>query len=503
MIRSALSGLALVALVFSTSCSNTLPPYPEALFVVDTDMAVPRFVDRLRVDTFTTDGTWVDSHEYTVLNGRDWPASFGVYSMDESKTTTLLVRLRAYTDLRLRDYRGERFADALGNSPGPLPLPNAQLPRLMVDGKDTTPKQEPEPTTTIDRLVEVVLEPGKAGAINIVLRGDCVGTMAQLSAKGSYGPPVLTEARTCVGAANQRVALSPSPIGARSTAASVQGTWTPSTPCTTSGFGTVCVPGGAFFIGGSASVGWDAPSLPQRVVALDPFRMDVNEVSVAQWRSAVANGLISPDETPWPYAFAFPTKPDATFVGCTYSTKPLNREDFPLNCVTFRAARAYCQSVGGDLPTEAQWEYAAAAVGRPTESKYPWVSQVYPDCKQSVHSRGEGSLPGASACVPSGFGPQPITTATAPGQDVTPLGIMNLAGSMSEWTADTVANYDDPCWAAKGPKNSSCVVEGHPHVARGSYWGNEQAALTDRLSSSNLGYYGSSLGFRCVYPGAQ
>jgi formylglycine-generating enzyme required for sulfatase activity len=493
--------LMTLPLLGTASCSNALDPYPAAVFVVDTDMAVPRFVDRLRVDTFSADGTWIDSHDYAILNPRDWPVSFGVFSKDESKATTLYVRLRAYTDLRTRDYRGERYVDATGVVPGPVPPLANQLPRLIVDGKDITPTNEPEPTTTIDRLVQVVLQPAKAGAINLVLRGDCVGTMAQLTSQGSYQPLNPSEAKTCVDTPNIRVGLSPAAIGARSTASSIQGTWNPTTTCKTAPAGTICVPGGAFFIGGSVSVGWDVPTLPQRVVALSPFRMDANEVTVGQWRAAVAKGLVTPDDTPWPYDLAFPTKPDPNFVGCTYSTKPMGREDYPINCVTFAAAHAYCKSVGGDLPTEAQWEYSATAAGRTSESRYPWTTQDYPDCKQSVHGRAMG-VRGASACLDSGFGPQPVTTSVGVGQDITPLGIMNLAGSMIEWTSDTLANYDDPCWAAKGPKDPSCQVPNQPRVVRGSYWGTEQAALTDRVSSSNQGYYNSALGFRCVYPEA-
>ncbi len=499
--RIVLSALSVGALVAATSCSNKLDPYPEAVFVVDTDMAVPRFINRLRVDTYTADGMWIDSHDYTILNPRDWPASFGVFSKDTSKDTTLIVRLRGYSDLRTRDYRGERYSDSLGTKAGPVPALAAQLPRLIVEGKDLTPAREPEPTSTIDRLVQVVLHPGQAGGLNIVLRGDCVGTMARLTAQGSYHPLVLSEGLTCIDTPNTRVALAPAPIGAKSGAKSLQGTWNPTTPCDARAAGTACVPGGAFFLGSTDSVGWDIPSVPQRVVALSPFRMDSNEVSVAQWRAAVGKGLVSPDDTPWLFDQAFPSVATTNFVGCTYSGSPMSRENFPINCITFAAARAYCKSVGGDLPTEAQWEYAAAAVGRPVESRYPWTGQSYPDCKQSVHGRyAAGGLPGFSECLSAGFGPQPLDAATTPGQDITPLGIMNLAGSMSEWTLDTVANYDDPCWSSAGPKNPSCTVAGHPHVARGSTWSGEQAALSDRLSSSNVGYYSSTLGFRCVYP---
>ncbi|CAN5202962.1 hypothetical protein BH09MYX1_BH09MYX1_37880 [soil metagenome] len=501
MIARLLTPFALLLLGITASCSNTLDPYPSAVFVVDTDMAVPRFVDRVRVDTYASDGTWMDSHDYAILNARDWPVSFGIYSTDDTKERTLYVRLRGYTAARRRDYHGERYLDASGVRPGMLPpKANQQLPRLIVGGKDVTPADEPEPMTTIDRLVEVVLRPGKTGAINILLSGECMGTMARTSFAGSYSPFVPAEAGTCIDKSNVRVAMVESPLAERATGPTRQGTWQPTTACTATGPGTTCVPGGAFFIGSPQSLGWGLSSVPQRVVGLSPFRVDSNEVTVGAWRAAVTGGLVSPDSTPWPYEAAFPSAPVPNFVGCTYSNAPMSREDFPINCVTFAAARTFCKSKGGDIPTEAQWEYLASAVGRPAETPYPWGSGDYPDCKKSVHSRSYGSLPGLSACNASGFGPQPVTTAIASGNDVNPLGVMNLAGSVGEWTLDTPASYDDPCWLETGMKDTKCVVEGEPHVVRGSYWNTEQTVVSNRLAPDYLGYYDSSLGFRCAYP---
>ncbi len=506
MLKKTLALLSLAALSSvgllgaTTSCSNTLDPYPSVVFVVDTDMAVPRFVDRLRVDTFQADGKWIDSHDYAILNARDWPVTFGMFSTDETKETTIYVRLRGYTAARSRDYHGERYYDATGAKPGPLPAKGGELPRLVLGGKDVTPISEPEPMTTIDRLVQVVLEPGRTGAINVVLRGDCMGTMARMSLAGSYAGFAPREAGTCIDTPNVRVSLVASPLQERSTAPTLQGTWHPTTPCTANGAGTTCIQGGAFFLGNPSSLGWDLAAVPQRVVALSPFRIDTNEVTVGDWRGAMGSGLASPDQTPWPHEQPFPATPSGAFQGCTWSAKPMGREDFPLTCVSPAAARAFCKAKGGDLPTEAQWEYVAAAVGRPSETRYPWGDGDYPDCTKSVHSRDFGGLPGASACLSAGFGPQPVTTASNPGQDLNPLGVANLGGSVEEWMLDAPALYDDPCWMQAGPLDAKCVVDGAPHVVRGSYWAGEQAVVSNRIGAPTANYYDAYTGFRCVYP---
>ena len=492
MLARTLAALSLVALGVTASCTSTLDPYPSVVFVVDTNMAVPRFVDRLRVDTFAADGTWIESPDYAFLIARDWPVSFGIFSTDETKERTIYVRLRGYTGTRTRDYHGERYLDSTGVKPGPIPVANQQLPRLIVGGKDQTPPDEPDPMTAIDRLVQVVLRPGKTGAINVLLTGECMGTMARMNLAGSYAAFVPSQAGTCLDKANVRVAIVESPLAERSTAPTRQGTWHPTTTCTASGAGTTCIPGGAFFMGGPQSLGWGLGSVPPRVVGLSPFRIDTNEVTVGQWRAAA---VVSPDSTPWPYEAAFPTEPVPYFVGCTYSKSPMGREDYPLNCVTFAAARTYCKAKGGDMPTEAQWEYVAAAVGRPTETAYPWGASDYPDCATSVHSRGFGS-----SCNKSGFGPQPVTTASNAGQDLNPLGVANLGGSLAEWTLDTAARYDDPCWMGAGTTEPKCIIDGDPHVIRGSYWETDQEVISTRHAPTYLGYYGSGLGFRCVYP---
>ena len=83
-------------------------PFGEVLVVVDTDVSVPRFAGRLRVDLYREDGTWYESRDVGAPDKRDWPLSFSVVDRDAGEKR-VRVRLRVYPEGRRRDYRGERY----------------------------------------------------------------------------------------------------------------------------------------------------------------------------------------------------------------------------------------------------------------------------------------------------------------------------------------------------------------------------------------------------------
>src|SRR5207249_10127 len=128
---------------------------------------------------------------------------------------------------KVRDYRGERFDPGPAEGAKPLVVPPeppaTNEPRLRDDaGDDVTPVSEPEPLLAIDRLLTVRLVPGTIGAVRVVLRGACAGTMADIAGR-----------RTCVDTERVRDDVTESPLEEdRSLGASVAGSFDPPRPCT-------------------------------------------------------------------------------------------------------------------------------------------------------------------------------------------------------------------------------------------------------------------------------
>jgi formylglycine-generating enzyme required for sulfatase activity len=94
---------------------------------------------------------------------------------------------------------------------------------------------------------------------------------------------------------------------------------------------------------------------------------------------------------------------------------PEARAKLPVTNVPYAAAVAYCEAQGGDLPTEAQWEFAA----RGTELRpHPWGGDPIDLDRMRAYAGAHGA---------------PVAVGTSK-QDVTPQGVHDLAGNAAEWT---------------------------------------------------------------------
>jgi formylglycine-generating enzyme required for sulfatase activity len=230
--------------------------------------------------------------------------------------------------------------------------------------------------------------------------------------------------------------------------------------------GMACVDGGVLLLGSRAYApfGPDFDPVPEQLVRVSPFFLDLDELTVADLRPLVARGLAEPAQT------------SATEPYCTYTSEPGESEQASVNCITRALAAAACEMLDKRLPTEAEWEFAAG--NRGDESPFPWPTEdadtsVALLCSKSIVARGElGDETASRQCIlESGYpvGPQIGGSAS----DVGPLGIKNLGGNLSEWVSDDFARYEDAtCW---GPdiallRDPRCVSDASLGVLRGGSW---------------------------------
>lgn len=405
--------------------------------------------------------------------------------------------------------------------PPPLPI----VPRLL-DSDALTPRTEPQPLATVDRLLLLRLVPDAVFSTRVILRGACLGTMAMLDDEWPHQSPSLDEASTCVATEAAREPLREAPLDSRQDlGTSLQGTFPAPEPCgpATSGTERVCVPGGQFLLGTRKSLaGQNTTSLPEHAVVVGRFWVDRHEVTVARYRAALAlgfqPGLEAATGNEGPLGTTVHGPPDLDL--CTWSAEPRGREDFPLNCVTWYGARALCNFVGGDLPTEAQWEYVATAAGRTYETSWPWGDDApvcdcdgsTDPCHKPVFGRSSYGAQGARLCYakdPTAFGPLPVTASEGPNGDETPPldglnGVVGLAGGVEEWVLDAYRSFDHPCWDAASLVDPVCFEEEAPlRVARGGMWLENPPNTWSGARFAKIAWFPAiTRGFRCAYSSA-
>jgi formylglycine-generating enzyme required for sulfatase activity len=153
----------------------------------------------------------------------------------------------------------------------------------------------------------------------------------------------------------------------------------------------------------------------------------------------------------------------------TWTAAPGSNEKLPITCVNWWESYAFCiWDGGGFLPSEAEWEYAAA--GGSQEREYPWGSTAPgtacpgTGCQYAIYNcdypNGSGSCSGVTNIAPVG-------TATL-GAGV--FGQLDLAANVFEWNLDWYATYVDPCTDCANLSSASIrVVRGGSFLYSATY----------------------------------
>ncbi len=155
------------------------------------------------------------------------------------------------------------------------------------------------------------------------------------------------------------------------------------------------------------------------------------------------------------------------------------KDDHPIVNVSWTEAQAYCMSVGGGLPTEAEWEYAAR--GGKEGLKYPWGDTISPENANYTGSKWKGTSP---------VGTYPANS----------WGLRDMAGNVWQWVAD---RYDPKYYStlsAQGPTpDPPGPPRGAERVVRGGscYYVARDARVSSR-GRLGPGNRDGDIGFRCV-----
>lgn len=242
---------------------------------------------------------------------------------------------------------------------------------------------------------------------------------------------------------------------------------------------------------------------PEHNAGVNQFILDRYEVTVGRFRRFVDNYTTPATgagahpaitgtgwQAAWPIAASSAAlKTNLNCTGTTWTTNPGNNEQLPINCVNWYEAFAFCIWDGGRLPTEAEWEFAAA--GGNQNRLYPWGATAL-SADLALYGCPGGCDGGVTANLKS-VGSKP----TGVGR----YGSLDLAGSVQEWVFDYYSTYTTSFC-------NNCAATAVPNFGdyrsrRGGNWRStvgEQLRAADRVvwEIEVASYRNDTSGFRCA-----
>ncbi|REJ83201.1 MAG: formylglycine-generating enzyme family protein [Acidobacteria bacterium] len=264
------------------------------------------------------------------------------------------------------------------------------------------------------------------------------------------------------------------------------------------------LPGGAFRMGADDGYPEEGPS---REVEVAAFTIDSHEVTNARFAQFVdAEGHVTVAERDPDPALHPGIAPEELVPGSAVFLPPADgaggrwhfvagaswrapegpgsdlegRWDHPVVHVAYEDARAYAAWVGGRLPSEAEWEYAAR--GGLDGGRYAWGDGPPPERDPGRANTWQGEFPLSDEGADGHRGTAPVGCYPANG-----FGLHDMTGNVWEWTAD---RFD------AGDPNSGVIKGGSYLCAANSCRRYRPAARHPQERDFST----SHLGFRVVYP---
>jgi len=164
-------------------------------------------------------------------------------------------------------------------------------------------------------------------------------------------------------------------------------------------------------------------------------------------------------------------------------------EKHPVVHIAYEDAEAYAKWAGKDLPTEAEWEFAAR--GGLNGAKFTWGDEDTQTTEPKANT-WQGEFPWQNLLIDKYEGTSPVGSFDPNG-----YGLYDMAGNVWEWVSDWYKEgyyKNSPYKNPKGPDN------GDGHVVRGGSWlsgpGYLQTANRDWVSPVGKVVY--IVGFRCA-----
>jgi len=183
-------------------------------------------------------------------------------------------------------------------------------------------------------------------------------------------------------------------------------------------------------------------------------------------------------------------------------------DDYPVVHVSFRDIEAYAKWAGKQIPTEAEWEFAAR--GGLDGKEFAWGDELTPDGRHRANT-WQGEFPHQNLKEDGYARTSPVTAFEPNG-----YGIYDMIGNVWEWTADWYSamhapTAPSPCCPSENPRGGaqdasydSCqpniriprkVLKGGSHLCAPNYCRRYRPAArhAEPIDTST-----SHVGFRCI-----